>query len=329
MSSLLYLISMEADANLSNMLHLSSRTSTFLSVDVVGSTQIKTGQNEQDIIYTFLAYHKLVSELAYARHGEVTNITGDGMMCRFQRADDAADLTHDLLDQLSTFNKKHNRLTQPIALRLGVHTGEVFENESMASGQIISKTIDIAAKLQQNAETNHAHFSEATASLLGERAKALRRMGWNAELGTNVYDYAAGGPTAAGQGRKLPDPIRTLIVEPELNEIAKLKKILFGHRYEPFTVYNQNQAGLAIGSWPPHLILLSLDLQWKTGWEFLTSLRGDGKMSHIPIIALSQQTTGEVIQRSFKIGANGFLRKPLDEQQVLKRIEMVLREFYL
>src|SRR3984893_7273950 len=101
---------MDSNSNLSDLLQLSSRTSTFVSVDVVGSTAIKTGQNEQDIIYTFLAYHKLVSDLAYTHHGEVTNITGDGIMCRFQRAEDAAALVQNLLGQLSSFNKKQNRL---------------------------------------------------------------------------------------------------------------------------------------------------------------------------------------------------------------------------
>jgi DNA-binding response OmpR family regulator len=75
--------------------------------------------------------------------------------------------------------------------------------------------------------------------------------------------------------------------------------------------------------------MLSLDLAWQTGWEFLTTLRRDPSMSQVPIVTMSHQTTGETIQKSFKIGANGFLRKPLDEQQILKRIEMVLREFYL
>src|ERR1041385_1646135 len=107
---------MDSNAHLSDLLNLSARTSTFFSVDVVGSTAIKTGQNEQDIIYTFLAYHKLVSDLAYGHHGEVTNITGDGMMCRFQRAEDAAGLAHDLLAQLPFFNKKQNHLTQPMSL---------------------------------------------------------------------------------------------------------------------------------------------------------------------------------------------------------------------
>jgi len=320
---------MDANANLSDLLKLSSRTSTFVSVDVVGSTRIKTAQNEQDIIYTFLAYHKLVSDLAYSHHGEVITITGDGIMCRFQRPEDAAGLGMALLEQLPVFNKKQNHLTQPMALRIGIHTGEVYEGESLGSGQWISKTLDIAAKLQQDAEPDHARLSEATVALLGEKGKGLHRLGWDAVLGTNVYDYCSGGQAASQAKRKLPSPARVLIVEQELTEVARLKKTLFGSRYEPFAVFNQNQATLAIGSWLPHLVLLSLDLPWKTGWEFLTSLRADAQMSSIPVVALSHQTSGETIQKSFQIGANGFLRKPLDEQQVLKRSEMVLREFYL
>jgi class 3 adenylate cyclase len=320
---------MVSNANLSDILQLSSRTSTFVSVDVVGSTAIKTGQNEQDIIYTFLAYHKLVSDLSYTHHGEVSNITGDGMMCRFQRTEDAVLLTQELLTHLATFNKKHNRLTSPLSLRIGVHSGQVYESEALGSGQLISKTVDIAAKLQQVAEPNHALCSEAVVSTLGEKAKDFRRLGWNAELGTNVFDYQVGGLSGTSQARKLPEPVRVLLVESELREIAQLKKTFFTNRYDAFTVFTQSQATLVISAWTPHLIILSLDLPWKTGWEFLTRIRADSKCSAIPIIALSHQTTGDTIQASFKIGANGFLRKPLDEQQILKRTEMVLREFYL
>jgi class 3 adenylate cyclase len=320
---------MDSNAHLSDLLNFSTRTSTFVSVDVVGSTAIKTGQNEQDIIYTFLAYHKLVADLAYVHHGEVANISGDGILCRFQRPEDAVALAQEVLTQLSSFNKKQNRLTQAMALRMGVHTGEVLENESMGSGQIISKTIDTAAKLQQAAAPNHVLFSEATINLLGDKGKTLKRIGWNAALGTNVFEYAADGTTDAGPLRKLPEPARVLIVEPELTEIVKLKKALFGRRFAPFTVFSQNQASLAVESWPPHLILLSMDLPWKTGWEFLSSLRSSARMSFVPIVVMSHQTSGDTIQKSFKIGANGFLRKPLDEQQIVKRTEMVLREFYL
>jgi hypothetical protein len=44
---------------------------------------------------------------------------------------------------------------------------------------------------------------------------------------------------------------------------------------------------------------------------------------------MSQLTTGETVEKCFGLGANGFLRKPLEEQHVVKRVDMVLREFYL
>src|SRR6185437_12323593 len=116
---------MEPAPALSDYLKLSSKTSTFVSIDVVGSTGLKAGENEQDVLYTFLSYHKLVSDLAYAHHGEVIHITGDGIMCRFQRAEDGIALAEALFEQLALFNKKQNRLSRPVALRAGVHTGQV------------------------------------------------------------------------------------------------------------------------------------------------------------------------------------------------------------
>ena len=108
-----------------------------------------------------------------------------------------------------------------------------------------------------------------------------------------------------------------------------MKKAFFGNRFDGFTVFNQSQANLAIDTWSPDMVMVSLDLPWKTGWDLLGNLRSNSKFSHVPIVVMSHQTTGEIIQRSFNVGANGFLRKPLDEQQILKRTEMVLREFYL
>ncbi|MFA5975076.1 MAG: response regulator [Elusimicrobiota bacterium] len=299
-----------------------------MSIDVVGSTTIKSGENEQDVIYTFLAYHKRVSDLTYTCHGEVINITGDGIMCRFLRSEDAATLVESILGQQTAFNKRLNRLSRPLTLRLGVHTGEVYENQSLDAGQWISHTIDIAAKLQQSAQPDTARFSEATMNELKNRPGAYRRVGWDASLSMNVYAYQSQS-TIISRSHSLPDPTRILVLEHELDEIVRLKKILSGRRHDTLTVYNQNQAALGIAAWNPHLILLSTDLPWETGWELLLSLRADEDLSKVPIIVMSRQTTGEIIQKTFRMGANGFLRKPLEDQQIIKRVEMVLREFYL
>lgn len=319
---------MESNQALSDYLNLSAKTSTFVSIDVVGSTQLKAGENEQDIIYTFLAYHKFVSDLAYEFHGEVITITGDGMMCRFQRPEDGAGLTLQILSQMAVFNKKQNHLSRPLSIRLGVHTGEVMEREGAASGQIISRTLDLTAKLQQSAPADHARLSETTVSLLKGNESVFRRVGWDAALSMNVFETQnAEGPTRAA--RQLPSPARILLVEQEIDEVQKLKKTFFSRQHEAMAVFTLNQAALAISTWEPHLIMLSTDLPWDSGWELLTSLRADAKLSSVPIIAMSRQTTGELVQKSFRMGANGFLRKPLDEHQVVKRAEMVFREFYL
>src|SRR3989344_1666751 len=121
---------MATPAALSEYADLFSKTSTFVSIDVVDSTALKTGENEQDVIYTFLSYQKLVRELAYTHHGEIATISGDGMMCRFERADDAAAAVQNILRETPSFNKRQNRLSRPFDLRLGVNTGQVYESQS-------------------------------------------------------------------------------------------------------------------------------------------------------------------------------------------------------
>jgi DNA-binding response OmpR family regulator len=74
---------------------------------------------------------------------------------------------------------------------------------------------------------------------------------------------------------------------------------------------------------------MSLDLPWETGWDLLRTLRANTELSATPVIAASRQTTSDPIQRSFKLGANGYIRKPFDGAQVVKRIDLVMREFYL
>src|SRR5471032_1802413 len=114
---------MNPPENIPSHLTLSAAIAAFLSIDVVGSTALKTGQIEQDIIYSFLSYHKLVNQAVYQAHGHVMSISGDGMMCRFVGADDAVQAALGILQELPNFNKRQNRVTVPFALRLGVHIG--------------------------------------------------------------------------------------------------------------------------------------------------------------------------------------------------------------
>ena len=94
-----------------------------------------------------------------------------------------------------------------------------------------------------------------------------------------------------------------------------------------------NRAATARVEWPAPGTMAQVFLGWRrfAVWLADHSVTSLPEVDHdlLAVVAMSHQTTGDIIQTSFKIGANGFLRKPLDEQQILKRIEMVLREYYL
>jgi class 3 adenylate cyclase len=319
---------MDQNAPLNDYLNLFSKTSTFLSIDVVDSTLLKSGENEQDAIYTFLSYHKLIRDCAYTHHGEVINIAGDGMMCRFERPDDAANAMRTILNQIQSFNKRQNRLSRPFALRLGLNTGQVMESQSLSAGQLISHTLDVAAKLQQSSLPNQARLSQECVSQLQDKTLSLTRLAWDTNLKTTVYQYSGSSQTALAP-RVLPSPVRILVLEDELDELVRLKKILWSKHHETLPVYDVPQATLSTATWKPHVILLSADLAWEAGWDFLKGLRSDAKASQIPVILLSHQSTGDAVEKCFSLGGNGFLRKPLDEQQIVKRVDMVLKEFYL
>jgi CheY-like chemotaxis protein len=294
----------------------------------VNSTALKSGENEQDVIYTFLSYHKLVRELAYTHHGEVATISGDGIMCRFERADDAAGAVQGILKDIPVFNKRQNRLSHTFSVRLGVNTGQVYESQQLTAGQLISKTIDVAAKLQQASRPNQALFSQETVNALKVNPPPLTRLGWDAKLQTTSYQYT-GSAEAQVAPRVLPNPLKVLLVEDDLTDLMKLRKLLWARRQEPLCAYTASQAALCTMAWKPHVILASADLGWEAGWELLKALRSDARASSIPVIMMSQQTMGETVEKCFGLGANGFLKKPLEEQQVTKRVDMVLREFYL
>jgi CheY-like chemotaxis protein/class 3 adenylate cyclase len=319
---------MDSASAIPGVVDLFSKTSTFVSIDVVDSTSLKAGTNEQDVIYTFLSYHKLVRELAYQHHGEIITISGDGMMCRFERAEDAAGAVKSVLQALPAFNKRQNRLSRGFALRLGVNTGQVFESQSLTPGQLISRTIDVAAKLQQGCQSNHARFSQETVNLLKNLDLPLAKMGWDAKLQTTAYEYSPNEQISVAP-RVMPNPVKVLLVEDDLTTLVKLRKLLWARHHDVLPVYSAAQAAQCTLSWAPHLIMVDADLAWCAGWDLVKGLRADASASRIPVIMLSQEMTGDTVDKCFGLGANGLVKKPLEEQQVVKRLEMILREFYL
>ena len=63
---------------------------------------------------------------------------------------------------------------------------------------------------------------------------------------------------------------------------------------------------------PPDLILLDIVMPGKDGIEVCQILKSDQATSHIPIVFLSGEASGEDCERGIELGGAAYLKKPVD-----------------
>lgn len=76
------------------------------------------------------------------------------------------------------------------------------------------------------------------------------------------------------------------------------------------------------------LIFLDLNLPRMDGREFLTALKADRALNHIPVVVLTSSEAEEDILRAYKLQANCYVKKPVRFEEFLKTIALI-DEFWL
>ncbi|MHB2150691.1 response regulator [Calditrichota bacterium LG25] len=71
----------------------------------------------------------------------------------------------------------------------------------------------------------------------------------------------------------------------------------------------------------PDIILLDLNMPRKDGREALEEIKRDPKLKHIPVIVLTTSKAEEDILRTYKLGAAGFISKPVTFNNLVKVVQ--------
>jgi len=74
----------------------------------------------------------------------------------------------------------------------------------------------------------------------------------------------------------------------------------------------------------PDLILLDLNMPKLSGIEFLTILKGNDNIKHIPTVILTTSDNKRDLEECYKIGVSGYILKPLKYEEYVHKIEKVL-----
>src|ERR1019366_5754236 len=119
--------------------------------------------------------------------------------------------------------------------------------------------------------------------------------------------------TASGRGF-------VLVVDDDEQNRSLLRDPLEARGYEIAEAENGLQALQKIAARPPDVILLDLVMPKMDGFEVCRRLKKDPKTAHIPILMVTALSAREDRLMGIQAGANDFLNKPIDIQDVILRV---------
>ena len=115
-----------------------------------------------------------------------------------------------------------------------------------------------------------------------------------------------------------------LVVEDDQDINRLLCRILTDGGYDVRPAFSGSEAVLWAEQYDYDLVLLDLMLPGLTGEEFIARMR---KKRTMPIIVLSAKTGLEDRVHVLRLGADDFIPKPFDNDEVLARVEAQLRRY--
>ena len=118
---------------------------------------------------------------------------------------------------------------------------------------------------------------------------------------------------------------KILIVDDDPLGIATLESILHGQGYTITSAQNGKAALKVANEIMPDLILLDVMMPGMNGFEVCQRLRATPKLAEVPIIILTALDDRASRLQGIEAGADDFLTKPADRQELRLRVKTILR----
>lgn len=124
--------------------------------------------------------------------------------------------------------------------------------------------------------------------------------------------------------KSMSPPRYVLLVDDEQHQARMLGMLLQTRGYDVETAFTGNEAFAKISP-EVDLVILDLALPDINGFEVCRQIKQNDKLKHIPVIVLSAYSLSEDRLKSFNFGADDFLAKPCEHEELFARMEAVLR----
>ncbi len=119
-------------------------------------------------------------------------------------------------------------------------------------------------------------------------------------------------------------PKEVLLVDDEKHQARILQMLMETRGYDVQTAFSGGEAFRKVTP-KCDMVLLDLILPDIDGFEVCRRLKQDEQLKHIPVIILSAYSISEDRVKSFYLGADDFLAKPCEHEELFARMDAILR----
>lgn len=150
---------------------------TVMFVDLVGSTEMATRMDPEDVRHVITNYQNTVAGIVSRFEGYVAKFMGDGVLCYFgwprANEDDAERAVRAGLAMIEAISQSFELDGTRLSTRVGIATGVVVVGDMIGSGAsqeaaVVGETPNLAARLQGLAQPNQLVLPVGTQRLLGD-----------------------------------------------------------------------------------------------------------------------------------------------------------------
>jgi len=126
-----------------------------------------------------------------------------------------------------------------------------------------------------------------------------------------------------GASERVKGKILVIDDDTELRSLVARRLEMAG--YQTMTAID-GEDGLAMIQKSPDLVITDIDMPRLDGFGFLTQLRADPQYRQLPVIVMTAHAgRGEDAARGLQLGANDYVRKPFNWEELLARVHTQLR----
>jgi two-component system response regulator VicR len=118
---------------------------------------------------------------------------------------------------------------------------------------------------------------------------------------------------------------KILVVDDE-PDILELIKDILKSKYEVYTAKNVREAVSTLEKVKIDLIILDIMMPQIDGWDFLWMIRGSEKYREIPVIIVTARADAEDKLIGLKEGVKDYIVKPFLPNELINRVEEILKE---